>query len=332
MDTITKLINGTFIPATPLALDDNRKFDEETQRGLIRYYLDSGVGGIATAVHSTQFEIRDPQYNLFAKVLEVVADEVNKYTKETIVKISGVCGKVEQAVREAETAKAFGYDAALLSPGGLRDLTEDELIERAYKVADVMPVVGFYLQEAVGGRRLSYNFWRRFCAIENVCAIKCASFNRYTTVDTMRAAATSPRADKIGMYTGNDDNIGVDLLTNYKFTVDGKIYEKRFTGGLLGHWAVWTKPSVQFYNRFRAAADAGEITPELLTLAAEITDSNAVVFDAANGYKGCIAGMHEILRRDGYMKNILCLNPDEKLSPGQTNEIERIYKMYPHLV
>jgi len=316
---IEKLIAGTFIPAMPLTLDDNRQFDEAAQRALIRHYIDSGVGGIAAAVHTTQFEIRDPEINLYERVLSVVSDEVSD-----IIKVAGVCGKVGQAVSEAMLSRRYGYDAVLLSPGGLRDLTEDELIYRAEKVADIMPVIGFYLQESVGGRKLSFDFWRRFCEIDNVYAIKCASFNRYTTIDTIRAAAMSSRADKIAMYTGNDDNIGVDLLTEYRF---GE-HSKRFVGGLLGHWAVWTKTAVELFDKFKA----GTVTPELLTLAAQITDANAAVFDTANNFAGCIAGVHEVLRREGLMKNILCLNPAETLSPGQSEEIDRIYKMYPHLI
>ena len=316
---IEKLIAGTFIPAMPLTLDDNRQFDEAAQRALIRHYIDSGVGGIAAAVHTTQFEIRDPEINLYERVLSVVSDEVSD-----IIKVAGVCGKVGQAVSEAMLSRQYGYDAVLLSPGGLRDLTEDELIYRAEKVAEIMPVIGFYLQESVGGRKLSFDFWRRFCEIDNVYAIKCASFNRYTTIDTIRAAAMSSRADKIAMYTGNDDNIGVDLLTEYRF---GE-HSKRFVGGLLGHWAVWTKTAVELFDKFKA----GTVTPELLTLAAQITDANAAVFDTANNFAGCIAGVHEVLRREGLMKNILCLNPAETLSPGQSEEIDRIYKMYPHLI
>ena len=322
-EAIKKLISGTFIPAIPLCLDNNREFDEDTQRKLINYYIDSGVGGIAAAVHTTQFAIRDPEINLYDRVLSVVSDEI----KGDIIKIAGVCGKVEQAVSEAKLSKQYGYDAVLLSPGGLRDLSEEELIYRAEKTAEIIPVIGFYLQESVGGRRLSYDFWRRFCEIENVYAIKCASFNRYTTIDVMRAAALSPRSELIGMYTGNDDNIGVDLLTEYKFGGNSK----RFVGGLLGHWAVWTKSAVKLYYQFRAAADSGNITPELLTLAAQITDANSAVFDTANNFKGCIAGVHEVLRRDGIMKNILCLDPDETLSDGQSEELDRIYGMYPHL-
>ena len=318
-ENIKKLISGTFIPAMPLTLDDNRQFDEETQRKLIRHYIDSGVGGIAAAVHTTQFEIRDPEINLYERVLSVVSDEVSD-----IIKVAGVCGKVGQAVSEAMLSRQYGYDAVLLSPGGLRDLTEDELIYRAEKVAEIIPVIGFYLQESVGGRRLSYDFWRRFCEIDNVYAIKCASFNRYTTIDTIRAAAMSSRADKIAMYTGNDDNIGVDLLTEYKFGDKNK----RFVGGLLGHWAVWTKTAVELFNQFKS----GKVTPELLTLAAQITDANSAVFDTANNFAGCIAGVHEVLRREGIMKNILCLDPEETLSPGQFEEIDRIYRMYPHLI
>ncbi len=328
------LRDGTFIPATPLALDANRKYDEAAQRKLINYYLESGVGGIATAVHTTQFEIRDPEVNLYETVLRTVISEVEAYenrTNRTIVRIAGVCGRIEQAVREAKLSKSLGFDAVLLSPGGLRDLTEDELIERAKTVAEIIPVVGFYLQESVGGRRLSFDFWSKFCEIENVVAIKCASFNRYTTLDVMRAAALSKRSGEIGLYTGNDDNIVVDLLTPYRFTVDGKSYTARFTGGLLGHWACWTATAVKIFERVRDEADAGDVSPELLSLAAQVTDANSAFFDTANGFKGCIAGVHEVLRRQGQMQNILCLNPNETLSPGQSEEIDRVYRLYPHL-
>lgn len=326
--------NGTFIPATPLALTDDRKFDEAQQRKLINYFLDAKVGGIATAVHTTQFEIRNPEVNLFDTILKTVIEEVSAYEEKTgkvIVRVAGVCGKTEQAVREAELAKAYGYDAVLLSPGGLKDFDEDYLLERAEAVAKVMPVIGFYLQVAVGGRHFTYDFWEKFCAIDNVVAIKCASFNRYSTFDVVRACALSPRADKIALYTGNDDNIVIDLLTKYSFNVDGRTYEKRFVGGLLGHWSCWTATAVKIYHKLREDAEKGEITPEHLTLAAEVTDANAAFFDTANDFKGCIAGVHEVLRRTGAMKNILCLNPNETLSPGQMEEIDRVYRMYPHL-
>ena len=244
------LHEGTVIPANPLALDENRKFDEHRQRALVRYYLDSGVGGLAVAVHTTQFEIRDPQHNLLETVLKVAVDESRKYeeaTGKTIVMVAGVCGPKEQAVKEAKLAKSLGYDAVLLSPGGLNHLSEDEMVERTAAVAAEMPVIGFYLQTSVGGRKFSYNYWERVCAIDNVVAIKAAPFNRYYSFDVVRAAALSPRADEIALYTGNDDNIVIDLVSNYRFEVDGKVYEKRFIGGLLGHWSVWTKKAVELF-------------------------------------------------------------------------------------
>ncbi len=324
------LAKGTVIPATPLALDENRKFDESRQRLLTRYYLEAGSGGIATAVHSTQFEIRDPEFNLFETVIQTVSDEISKFEAETgkvVAKICGVCGKKEQAVAEARIAKSFGYDAVLLSPGGLKDLTETEMLDRTRAVAAEMPVIGFYLQPSVGGRVFSYSYWEELCEIPGVVAIKCAPFNRYLTLDVVRACALSSRADEITLYTGNDDNIVCDLLTEYKFTKNGKTVTKRFQGGLLGHWCVWTKAVADLFPKLQNQ----KATPELLTLAAEITDANAVVFDAANGFAGCIPGIHEILRRQGLLKGIWCLNPNEVLSPGQAEELDRIHAMYPHL-
>ncbi len=324
------LAGGTVIPATPLALDANRQFDEKQQRLLTRYYLEAGSGGIATAVHSTQFEIRDPEVNLFETVLKTVSSVIDEYEAETgkvIVKVCGVCGKADQAVREAKLAKSYGYDAVLLSPGGLKDLSEADMIERTKAVAAEMPVIGFYLQPSVGGRVFSYSYWEQICEIPNVVAIKCAPFNRYLTLDVVRACALSSRADEITLYTGNDDNIVVDLLTEYRFTKNGKTVTKRFSGGLLGHWCVWTNRVAEMFGSLQNQ----DATPELLTLAAEITDANAVVFDAANGFAGCIPGIHEVLRRQGLLKGIWCLNPDEVLSPGQAEELDRISEMYPHL-
>lgn len=328
------LHEGTVIPANPLALDENRKFDEHRQRALVRYYLDSGVGGLAVAVHTTQFEIRDPKHNLLETVLTVAIDESRKYeeaTGKTIVMVAGVCGPKEQAVKEAKLAKSLGYDAVLLSPGGLNHLSEDEMIERTAAVAAEMPVIGFYLQTSVGGRKFSYNYWERVCAIDNVVAIKAAPFNRYYTFDVVRAAALSPRADEIALYTGNDDNIVIDLVSNYRFEVDGKVYEKRFIGGLLGHWSVWTKKAVELFEKCKALHGCDEIPADILKLANEVTDTNAAFFDTANGFKGCIAGLHEVLRRQGLMKGIWCLNPEETMSEGQLEEINRVYEMYPHL-
>jgi dihydrodipicolinate synthase/N-acetylneuraminate lyase len=333
-EALKKLHKGTVIPANPLALDENRCFDEKRQRAIVRYYLESGVGGLAVAVHTTQFEIRDPKHYYFEKVLKVAKEEAEKYEKRTsdvIVMVAGVCGPTDQAVREAEFAKSIGYDAVLLSPGGLNRLSEEEMLERTRAVAKVMPVIGFYLQTAVGGRVFTYDYWKKLCAIENVVAIKAAPFNRYYTLDVVRAAATSPRREEIALYTGNDDNIVMDLVSKYRFTENGRTYEKGFVGGLLGHWSVWTKTAVDLFNKLKEVRESDSISPEILTLAAEVTDTNAVFFDTANNFKGCIAGLHEVLRRQGLMKGIWCLNPDETVSPGQIEEIDRVYKMYPEL-
>lgn len=331
---LKKLKEGTVIPATPLALDHNREFNEKGQRLLMNYYLHCGVGGIATAVHTTQFEIRDPEVNLFEPVLKLVSEEIDKFEQENqtvIVKVAGVCGPIEQAVKEAKLAKKYGYDAVLLSPGGLNHMPESYLIERTKEVASIMPVIGFYLQSAVGGRVFSYDYWEQIAAIPNVVAVKCASFNRYTTLDVVRAVAMSDRCDDITLYTGNDDNIVMDLLTKYKFNKNGCDVVKTFEGGLLGHWSVWTKKAVEIFHKTKEAKKQDRIPEELLTLAAEVTDTNSAFFDTANHFAGCIAGIHEVLRRQGLMETIYCLNPEETLSPGQAEEIDRVYKAYPHL-
>ena len=329
------LKSGTVIPATPLALDENRRFDEYSQRLLMKYYLNCGVGGIATAVHSTQFEIRDPEVNLFEPILKLVSDEIDAFENKTgrvIVKVAGVCGKTEQAVKEATLAKKYGYDAVLLSPGGLNSLSEDELVKRTKAVAEVMPVIGFYLQTAVGGRHFSFEYWQKICEIPNVVAIKAAPFNRYMSLDIARAAALSTRSDEITLYTGNDDNIVIDLLTTYKFDVNGKHYEKGFEGGLLGHWSVWTKRAVELFELCKKQKAGDSISAEMLSLANAVTDSNAVLFDGANAFAGCIPGLHYVLKKQGLMKSLNCINSNEVLSPGQDTEIERIYAMYPNLV
>ncbi len=331
---LKKLREGTVIPATPLVLTDERTLDESGLRLMMNYYLHSGVGGIATAVHTTQFEIRKPEIALFEPVLSIVSNEVDKYEKRTgdvIVKVAGVCGVTEQAVAEAELAKKYGYDAVLLSPGGLNHLSEDEMVARTAAVASVMPVIGFYLQSAVGGRVFSYNYWERVCAIPNVVAIKCASFNRYTTLDVVRAAAMSNRSDEITLYTGNDDNIVIDLLTKYKFDKNGTTVEKCFEGGLLGHWSVWTAKVVELFRNIKSEKQKDTVSAEMLSLAAAVTDANSAFFDTAHGFKGCIAGLHEVLRRQGLMKNILCLDPNETLSDGQAEQIDRVYTAYPEL-
>ena len=331
---LKKLSEGTVIPATPLALNADKTLNEKGQRLLMQYYLNCGVGGIATAVHTTQFEIRDKAFRLFEPVLDIVSKEIDQFEKKhdtVIVKVAGVCGKTEQAAAEAAYAKQCGFDAVLLSPGGLNDMSEEYMIERTRTVAAVMPVIGFYLQTAVGGRVFSYDYWTKVCAIPNVVAIKCASFNRYTTLDVVRAAAMSERRDAITLYTGNDDNIIIDLLTKYRFTKDGKKVVKGFEGGLLGHWSVWTKKVAAIYETVKAAKTKDKVPAELLTLAAEVTDVNSALFDIANNFKGSIAGLHEVLHRQGLMEYTHCLSAREVLSPGQKEEIARVYAAYPNL-
>lgn len=328
------LYAGTVIPATPLCLDKNRQFNETAQRRLIRYYLKAGVGGLAVAVHTTQFEIRDPEVNLFEPVLRVAYEEAKAFeaaTGKTIILVAGVCGPIEQAIREAELAASIGYDAALLSPGGLGAYDEDYLVERTAAVAKILPVVGFYLQPSVGGRVFTYRYWERVCETDNVVAIKTAGFDRYLTLDVVRAVTFSSRKDKIALYTGNDDNIINDLITPFSFQKDGKTYENRFVGGLLGHWAVWTSTVVKIFEELKQAVQEEALDTTWLTLAAQITDANSAFFDTANDFKGCIAGVHEVLRRQGLMEGIWCLNPEETLSPGQSEEIDRVWAMYPHL-
>ena len=315
-----KLRRGVVIPAHPLALNANRKLDERRQRALTRYYLAAGAGGVAVGVHTTQFEIRDPQFGLYEPVLELAMDELRS---ADVVRIAGIVGPTPQAVKEAEVAARCGYHAGLLSLGALRNASVGELIAHARAVAAVIPLFGFYLQPAVGGRILPYEFWRQFVEIDNVVAIKTAPFNRYQTLDVVRAVAESGRAGDVALYTGNDDNIVVDLLTPFRFgrrTV-------RIVGGLLGHWAVWTRRAVELVERAHQEPD----WPGWLTLAAEITDANAALFDVANQFAGSIAGIHEVLRRQGLLAGRWCLNPAEDLSPGQMEEIDRVYSAYPHL-
>ena len=328
------LLNGTVFPAHPLALNEDRTLDEAKQRQLARYYMASGAGGIAVGVHSTQFEIRDPEVNLYETVLKLAAEEVDAANLDRpFIKIAGICGPTEQAQAEAKLALKYGYDMGLLSMGGLQSLTEAQILDRVRAVAAIIPVFGFYLQPSVGGRIFSYDFWLKFAEIPNVEAIKCASFNRYQTLDVMRAVSHSSRCSEIAMYTGNDDNIVADLLTTYQFTVNDNTVTKEFVGGLLGHWAVWTQKAVELLAEIKAYKQ--NKTPAtadyLLTKGIEITDVNAVMFDPANGFHGCIPGMHEMLRRQGLLNGIWCLNPDEQLSPGQAEEIDRVYDAYPHL-
>lgn len=320
------LRKGAVIPAHPLALTAERKLDERRQRALTRYYLAAGAGGVAIGVHTTQFAIRDPKIGLYEPLLELTIEELRG---RDCVKVAGAVGPTLQATREAAFAARCGYDAVLLSLGALREASVAELLDHVRAVASILPVFGFYLQPAVGGRILPYSFWRQFAEIENVVAIKIAPFNRYQTLDVVRAVAESGRAGEIALYTGNDDTILTDLLTAFHF---GDRPTVRIVGGLLGHWACWTRRAVEHLERAHRVAEGREpLTPELLTLAAQITDANAAFFDPANNFHGCIAGIHEVLRRQGLMAGRWCLNPHEDLSPGQMEEIDRVYRAYPHL-
>lgn len=322
------------IPAQPLALDANRRFAERHQRAITRYYVAAGVGGLAVGVHSTQFEIREPQHGLFKPVLELAArtiDEELARAPRPFIKISGVCGRTEQAVREAELARSLGYHAGLVSLSAFKSDTEDAMVEHCRRVADVFPVIGFYLQPAAGGRLLSHAFWRRFAEIPNVLAIKIAPFNRYQTIDVVRAVAESGRED-IVLYTGNDDSIVVDLLTPFAFEAGGRRVTRRIAGGLLGHWGVWTRRAVQLLEEIKVARAAATLDAKWLQRAIAVTDMNAALFDAANGFRGCIPGILEVLRRQGLVPSVACLNPHEVLSPGQAEELTRVAMTYPELV
>ncbi len=327
-----RLQAGVAIPAHPLALRQDRRLDERRQRALTRYYLAAGVGGLAVGVHTTQFEIRRPEHALFEPVLQIAREEMDRHEHaETLVRIGGICGQTRQAVREAELLVRHGYHAGLLSLAALHEATDDELIEHSRRVAKVIPIVGFYIQTAVGGRKLPYTFWRRFAELPELAAIKIAPFNRYQTLNVVRAVAEAGR-DDVALYTGNDDSIVTDLLTPYRFGIGGQTIERRIVGGLLGHWSVWTRKAVELFHECRELASGNAPVPmSMLARANEVTDCNAAFFDAANGFKGCIAGLHEVLRRQGLLEGLWCLDPDETLSPGQAHEIDRVYAAYPHL-
>jgi hypothetical protein len=324
------LARGHVIPACPLALTQERRHDERHQRALIRYYCAAGAGGIAVGVHTTQFAIHTPQVGLYRPVLELAAGEMAA-CNPGIVKVAGIVGKTDQALREAALARALGYEVGLLSLSAFATTSEDEILQHCRQVGEVIPLFGFYLQPAAGGRLLSYAFWRRFCEIEAVVAIKIAPFNRYQTLDVVRAVHDAGRAASVALYTGNDDHIVGDLLTTYRFG-DETQPALAIVGGLLGHWAVWTSVAVRHLQTCQAAR-AGEFIPtELLTLDAQVTEANAALFDAANGYAGCIAGIQEVLTSQGLLAGRWTLVPSEDLSPGQAKEIDRVCRMYPHLV
>lgn len=327
------LHEGTVIPAHPLALNQNRQLDERRQRRLTRYYIAAGAGGVAVGVHTTQFEIRKPEVNLLETVLRWAAEEIEAAgLTRPFIKVAGIAGATPDAVKEAALAVKYGYDLGLVSLGGLNGHSETDLIEHIQAVSEIIPVFGFYLQPAVGGRILSFDFWKRLVEIENVQAIKVAAFNRHQTLDVVRAVCHSARRNKIALYTGNDDNIVADLLTSYRFNINGEMVEKRFTGGLLGHWAVWTKRAVELFAEIKQCiADDYAGAPDLLSRGMAVTDMNAAIFDAKNSFHGCIPGIHEILRRQGLLEGRWCLDPKEELSDGQLKEINRVCEEYPEL-
>jgi dihydrodipicolinate synthase/N-acetylneuraminate lyase len=333
ISTRQHLKSGVVIPAHPLALTPNRTLDERRQRALTRYYMDAGAGGLAVGVHTTQFAIRDPRFGMYRPVLELAAETVRETLAKNprpFVRVAGIVGKTDQAAAEAAIAKSYGYDAGLLSLAALPDATDAELIRHCREVAEVIPLFGFYLQPAVGGRVLSYEFWREFAEIENVWAVKIAPFDRYRTLDAVRGIAESGRED-IALYTGNDDNIVNDLTGAFPVTVGGERKTRTFDGGLLGQWAVWTKSAVELLGHCKAARTGGTIDASLIREGGQLTDANAAIFDSANSFAGCIPGIHEVLRRQGLLTGVWCLNTAERLSPGQEGEIDRVCRSYPSL-
>ena len=332
-DSLAVLKRGAVIPAHLLALDAERKLDARRQRAMTRYYLDAGAGGVAVGVHSTQFAIRD--VGLYEPVLESAMQVAREWEpiggRRPLFMVGGLAGRTEQAVREARIASGLGYHAGLLSLAAMKGASEDELVAHCRAVAEVMPLVGFYLQPAVGGIHLPMSFWQRFAAIDNVVAIKMAPFHRYRTLDVIRGVVAARAEDRITLYTGNDDHIVGDLLSPFTFVRDGQPVTVRIRGGLLGHWSVWTRAAVQLLDRIHAAVERGQVPLDLLALDSQVTDCNAALFDVAHDFHGCIAGCHEVLRRQGLLQGTWCLDPQEGLGEGQAAELARVQRDYPHL-
>ncbi len=328
-DILALLRRGTVIPAHPLALDAARQFDPVHQRALTRYYIDAGAGGLAVGVHATQFAIRE--LGLYEPVLALAARTAREWTRRPLVLIAGLSGRTEQALEEARVALTHGYHAGMLSLAPMKGASIDELVAHCAAVAEVMPLIGFYLQTAVGGIALPVDFWRRFAAIDNVVAIKMAPFNRYRTLDVVRGVVAARAEDRVTLYTGNDDHIVLDLLVPYRVRRDEDQVQVRIKGGLLGHWSVWTRTAVEQFERVQRAVAAGPVDADLLALDSRVTDCNAAFFDVANDFAGCIPGCHEVLRRQGLLQGIWCLDPNETLSPGQAEEITRVCREHADL-
>jgi Dihydrodipicolinate synthetase family len=323
------IAEGTVLPAHPLALDATRRLDTVHQRALTRYYIDAGAGGLAVGVHTTQFAIRE--VGLYRPVLELAAETASNWTKRPLALVAGLSGPTRQAIAEADIARGIGYHAGLLSLAAMQSASEDEIVAHCEAVARQMPLVGFYLQPAVGGVVLSANFWQRFAAIDNVIAIKIAPFNRYRTLDVLRGVHAAGALDRVTLYTGNDDHILLDLTLPFDLRNDGITVRTHIRGGLLGHWSVWTQSAIKQFERCKAARNQSTVPADLLALDARVTDCNSAFFDVANNFHGCIAGCHEVLRRQGLMEGIWCLDPKEGLSPGQMKEIDRVYREHADL-
>jgi hypothetical protein len=323
------IAQGTVIPAHPLALNADRTLDTPHQRALTRYYIDAGAGGLAVGVHTTQFAIRE--VGLYKPVLELAAETAASWTTRPLAMVAGLVGPTSQAIAEAQIARGIGYHAGLLSLAALKSASEDDIVAHCAAVAREIPLVGFYLQPAVGGVILSADFWRRFAGIDNVIAIKIAPFNRYRTLDVLRGVTAANALDRITLYTGNDDHILLDLTLPFDLRDKGVTTRVYIKGGLLGHWSVWTATAIKQFEMCRAARDKENLPADLLALDARVTDCNSALFDVANNFHGCIAGCHEILRRQGLMQGIWCLDPDEGLSPGQMTEIDRVCREHADL-
>ncbi|WP_207399375.1 dihydrodipicolinate synthase family protein [Bremerella alba] len=327
--------SGIAIPAHPLALTKNRKLDERRQRAITRYYHAAGAQGLAIGVHTTQFEIRQPQFGLYQPVLELAADTARNCDAASgskTVLLAGICGDTKQAVAEARLARDLGYHIGMISLSSLSNATDEELVTHCRRIAAEIPIFGFYMQSAVGGRDLSPNFWRNLATVPNLVGVKIAPFDRYKTLEVIRAIAETGRSDKIALYTGNDDNIVLDLLTKYVIGEPQQTTQLRIVGGLLGHWACWTKCAVQLLQTCQATWDESTLSADLLTLAAQVTDCNAALFDARNKFDGCVVGIHYALEQQGLLDNLHLLDPKVGLSSGQRNEIDRVRSTYPQLV
>src|SRR5690349_22002577 len=328
-EVLATLRRGAVIPAHPLALDASRRLDARRQRALSRYYLDAGAGGLAVGVHTTQFAIRD--VGLYRPVLELAAETADAWAKSPAAMVAGLAGPTAQATAEAQTARGIGYHAGLLSLAAMKSASEDQIIAHCRAVAAEFPLVGFYLQPAVGGVILSADFWRRFASIDNVIAIKIAPFNRYRTLDVLRGVAAANALDRVALYTGNDDHILLDLMLPFDLRDKGVATRAYFKGGLLGHWSVWTASAIKQFEMCKAARGKDAVPADLLALDARVTDCNSAFFDVANNFHGCIAGCHEVLRRQGLMQGLWCLDPNEGLSPGQIEEIDRVTREHADL-